>query len=260
MIQPRTVLNTLLHEKKRKISGGFYHRLQVDFAYNSNHIEGSLLTHEQTRYIFETHTVDGTAHVNDILEAANHFKCIDYVLDTVNEPITEAYIKHLHRLLKTGLIEDDYDDIIIGDYKKYPNEVGQISTVHPKEVATHMQSLINVFSAKPQIDLFDVAEFHAEFEKIHPFYDGNGRIGRLLILKMCLANDIVPFYINDESKMFYYMGLKEWQMDQKPERLLDVFLSMQDDMKCILDYFEIEYDRTELRARDFIEKHAASSE
>jgi len=260
MIQPRTVVNTLLHEKKRKISGGFYHRLQVDFAYNSNHIEGSRLTHEQTRYIFETHTVDGTAHVNDILEAANHFKCIDYVLDTVNEPITEAYIKHLHRLLKTGLLEDDYDDVVIGDYKKYPNEVGQISTVHPKEVAAHMQNLINEFSAKPQIDLYDVAEFHAEFEKIHPFYDGNGRIGRLLILKMCLANDIVPFYINDESKMFYYMGLKEWQMDNKSERLLDVFLSMQDDMKCILDYFEIEYNRTELRARDFIEKHAASSE
>ncbi len=260
MIQPRTVVNTLLHEKKRKISGGFYHRLQVDFAYNSNHIEGSRLTHEQTRYIFETHTVDGTAHVNDILEAANHFKCIDFVLYTVNEPITEAYIKHLHRLLKTGLLEDDYDDVVIGDYKKYPNEVGQISTVHPKEVAAHMARLIGEFSAKPQIDLYDVAEFHAEFEKIHPFYDGNGRIGRLLILKMCLANDIVPFYINDESKMFYYMGLKEWQTEQKHERLLDVFFSMQDDMKCILDYFEIEYDRTELRARDYIEKHAASSE
>ncbi len=258
MTQPRTVVNTLLHEKKRKISGGFYHRLQVDFAYNSNHIEGSRLTHEQTRYIFETHTVDGTAHVNDILEAANHFKCIDFVLDTVNEPITEAYIKNLHRLLKNGLIEDDYDDIVIGDYKKYPNEVGQISTVHPKDVAAHMQSLVNEFSAKPQIDLYDVAEFHTEFEKIHPFYDGNGRIGRLLILKMCLANDIVPFYINDESKLFYYMGLKEWQTEQKRERLLDVFLSMQDDIKCILDYFEIEYDKTELCAREFIEKHTKS--
>ena len=236
MTQPRTVVNTLLHEKKRKISGGFYHRLQVDFAYNSNHIEGSRLTHEQTRYIFETHTVDGTAHVNDILEAANHFKCIDYVLDTVNVPITEAYIKHLHRLLKNGLIEDDYDDVVIGDYKKYPNEVGQISTVHPKEVASHMEKLIDEFSAKKQIDLYDVVEFHAEFERIH------------------------LFYINDESKLFYYTGLKEWQMEQKRERLLDVFLSMQDDMKCILDYFEIEYDRTELRARDFIEKHVISSE
>lgn len=255
MRQSRTVVNTLLHEKKSKISGGFYHKLQVDFAYNSNHMEGSRLTHEQTRYIFETHTVDGTAHVNDILEAANHFKCIDFVLDTVYESVTEAYIKRLHRLLKTGLLESDYDDVVIGDYKKYPNEVGQIRTVHPKEVAPHMEKLIADFSAKHQIDLYDVAEFHAEFEKIHPFYDGNGRIGRLLILKMCLANDIVPFFISDESKMFYYMGLKEWQVDQKPERLLDVFLSMQDDMKCILDYFEIQYEKTDFRARDFIQKH-----
>ena len=199
--------------------------------------------------------MDGTAHVNDILEAANHFKCIDFVLDTVYEPVTEAYIKHLHRLLKTGLLESDYDDVVIGDYKKYSNEVGQIRTVHPKEVAPHMEKLIADFSAKHQADLYDVAVFHAEFEKVHPFYDGNGRIGRLLILKMCLANDIVPFFISDESKMFYYMGLKEWQVDQKPERLLDVFLSMQDDMKCILDYFEIQYEKTDFRARDFIQKH-----
>ncbi len=254
MGQPRTVLNTLLHEKKCNISGGFYHKLQVDFAYNTNHMEGSRLTHEQTRYIFETHTVEGTAHVNDILEAANHFRCIDFVLDTVYEPITEAYIKHLHSLLKNGLLEHDYDDVVIGDYKKYPNEVGQIRTVPPKEVAVHMERLIAAFSAKRQIDLFDIAQFHAEFERIHPFYDGNGRIGRLLILKMCLANEIVPFFISDESKLFYYMGLKEWQADHKPERLLDVFLSMQDDMKCILDYFEIEYDKTELHARDFLQR------
>lgn len=257
MGQPRNVINTLLNEKKRKISGGFYHKLQVDFAYNSNHMEGSRLTHEQTRYIFETHTIDGTARVNDILEASNHFKCIDYVLDTVYEPITEEYIKNLHKILKNGLLENDYDEVVIGDYKKYPNEVGQIKTVHPKEVASHMKKLLAEFSAKSQTDLFDVADFHAKFEKIHPFYDGNGRIGRLLILKMCLANDIVPFFINDESKMFYYMGLKEWQTDQKYERLLDVFLSMQDDMKCILDYFEIEYDNTNTRASDLIRKQNA---
>ncbi len=255
MGQPRTVINTLLHEKKQKISGGFYHKLQVDFAYNSNHMEGSRLTHEQTRYIFETHTIDGTAHVNDILEAANHFKCIDFVLDTIFEPITEDYIKRLHRILKNGLIENDYDDVVVGDYKKYPNEVGQMQTVHPKEVATHIKVLLEEYSAKVQIDLFDVAAFHAAFEKIHPFYDGNGRIGRLLILKMCLANDIVPFFISDESKLFYYKGLKEWQLWQKSERLLDVFLSMQDDMKCILDYFEIEYDKEDIRTRDLIQKH-----
>lgn len=256
MAQPRTVLNTLLHEKKRKISGGFYHKMQVDFAYSSNHIEGSRLTHDQTRYIFETHTVDGVAHVDDIIETANHFKCFDYILDTIQEPITEEYIKHLHQLLKNGLpVDDDEDDVVIGDYKKYPNEVGQIQTVHPKEVHSHMAELVHDFAERQAIDLYDVTEFHARFEKIHPFYDGNGRVGRLLSLKMCLANGIVPFFINDDSKMFYYMGLKEWQVDDKKERLLDVFLSMQDDMKRILDYFEIVYDKSEVRARDLIQKH-----
>ena len=257
MPKPRTVLNVLLHEKKRKISGGYYHKLQVDFAYNSNHIEGSRLTHDQTRYIFETHTVDGVAHVDDIIETANHFKCFDYILDTVQEPISEDYIKKLHRILKNGiLIDDDDDDIVIGDYKKYPNEVGQIQTVLPKDVHSHMEALVREFQAKTVLDLYDVADFHVRFEKIHPFYDGNGRVGRLLALKMCLANAIVPFYIDDNSKLFYNMGLKEWQTDGKKERLLDVFLSMQDDMKCILDYFEIEHDKSDTRARDLIQKHS----
>ena len=257
MAQPRTVLTTLLHEKKRKISGGFYHKIQVDFAYNSNHIEGSRLTHDQTRYIFETHTVDGVAHVDDIIETANHFKCFDYILDTIHEPITEEYIKHLHKLLKNGLpVDDDEDDIVIGDYKKYPNEVGSIQTVRPKDVPSYMAELVHDFENKQDLDLYDVAEFHARFEKIHPFYDGNGRVGRLLALKMCIANGIVPFFINDQSKMFYYMGLKEWQIDGKQSRLLDVFLSMQDDMKTILDYSEIEYDKSETTARELIQKHS----
>lgn len=259
MAKPRTVLNTLLHAKKRKISGGFYHKMQVDFAYNSNQIEGSRLTHDQTRYIFETHTVEGVAHVDDIIEASNHFKCFDYILDTVDEPITEEYIKHLHRLLKNGLsVDADEDDIVIGDYKEYPNVVGQIQTVHLKKVPSRMAELVQDFAGRKTIDLYDIAEFHARFEKIHPFYDGNGRVGRLLALKMCLANDIVPFFINEENKMFYYMGLKEWQVDGKKERLLDVFLSMQDDIKCILDYFEIGYDHSEILARDLIQKHDAS--
>ena len=256
MAQQRTVLNTLLLEKKKKISGGYYHRMQIDFTYNSNHIEGSRLTHDQTRYIFETRTVDGVAYVDDIIETANHFKCFDYILDTVAKPITEDYIKHLHLLLKNGLPIDD-DEVVIGDYKKYPNEVGEIETVHPKEVHQHMDQLVRDFAAKESIDLYDIADFHARFEKIHPFYDGNGRIGRLLILKMCLANDIVPFFINDDFKLFYYKGLKEWQVDHSQERLLDVFLSMQDDMKLILGYFEIEYDKSEIKARDLIHKHHA---
>lgn len=255
MSLPRNILNTLLHEKKCKISGGFYHKLQVDFAYNSNHIEGSRLTHDQTRYIFETHTVDGVAHVNDILEAANHFRCLDFILDTYDAPITEEYIKNIHRILKNGLIEDDYDDIVIGEYKKYPNAVGQIQTAHPKDVHAHMSELIDTFAQKPSLDLYDIADFHARFEKIHPFYDGNGRVGRLLILKMCLANNIVPFFINDDFKMFYYTGLKEWQLDGKKERLIDVFLSMQDDMISILNYFEIEYVHTDIKARDLIARH-----
>lgn len=255
MASPRNTLNTLIHEKKSKIGGGFYSRFQVDFAYHSNRIEGSRLTHDQTRYIFETHTVDGTAYVEDIIEAANHFKCFDFILDTVQEPITEEYIKKLHLLLKKGLEDDEHDDVVIGDYKKYPNVVGEIETLHPKDVHAHMAALIDDFSKKETIDLYDVADFHARFEKIHPFYDGNGRVGRLLALKMCLAADIVPFFINDNEKMFYYMGLREWQNEGKKQRLLDVFLTMQDDMKRILDYFMIEYDPADIMARDLMKKH-----
>lgn len=255
MAEQRTILNTLLHEKESKISGGLYHKMQIDFAYNSNHIEGSRLTHEQTRYIFETHTISGTAYITDILETANHFRCFDYILDTIENPLTEDYIKNLHRILKSGLFEDKYDDIVIGDYKKYPNEVGEIKTVNPKSISDFMKELLKEFSQKDKLDLYDIAAFHAKFEKIHPFYDGNGRVGRLIILKMCLENDIIPFFIDDDNKIFYYMGLKEWQVDEKKERLLNVFLSMQDDMKNILDYFEIEYNHAEASAKDLIKNH-----
>lgn len=251
----RTLLSTLLFEKNNNIKGGIYHRMQIDFAYNSNHIEGSRLTYDQTRYIFETHTVDGVAYVNDVFEAANHFKCFDYILETVLEPITEEYVKHLHKTLKNGLMTSDNDEVVIGDYKKYPNEVGQIQTVLPEEVSEYMKKLLNIINSKDKIDLYEIAEFHADFEKIHPFYDGNGRVGRLLVLKQCLLSDIVPFFINDEFKHFYYVGLKEWQINKKQNRLLDVFLSMQDDMKVVLDYFKIEYDKTDFTARQLIEMH-----
>jgi len=255
MSDSRELLQTLVFEKQNKIKGGIYHRMQIDFAYNSNHIEGSRLTHDQTRYIYETHTIDGTAPVNDVFEAANHFKCFDYVLDTVSESITEEYIKELHRILKNGLMIDNDDYSVIGDYKKYPNEVGQIKTASPKDVSVLVQDLLRKYTNKSKIDLYDVAEFHAAFEKIHPFYDGNGRVGRLIMLKQCLVNNIVPFFIDDNIKYFYYFGLKEWQLDGKKNRLLDVFLSMQDDMKAILDYFRIDYNKTDLTANQLIAEH-----
>ena len=255
MSDTRELLPVLLSEKSRKIKGSIYNRMQVDFAYNSDHIEGSRLTHDQTRYIYETRTIDGTVPVNDGFEAANHFRCFDYILDTVNEPITEDYIKQLHRMLKNGVMEDDTDYAVIGDYKKYPNEVGEIETALPEDVSGLVQNLLRKYESKLSLDLYDVAEFHATFEKIHPFYDGNGRIGRLLMLKQCLANSIVPFFINEDIKHFYYVGLKEWQLEEKKNRLLDVCLTMQDDMKAILDYFRINYDKTELASRELINKH-----
>ena len=255
MSENRNLISTLLFEKKNRISGGIYHKMQVDFAYNSNHIEGSRLTHEQTRYIYETHSIEGTALVNDVFEAANHFKCFAHVLDTVHEPLTEEYIKKLHYILKNGLITDENSEAVIGDYKKYANTVGETETVKPKDVRTSMEMLLKAFRKIKTPDLYDIARFHSEFERIHPFYDGNGRVGRLLILKMCLENNIVPFYINEENKLFYYAGLKEWQLLGKPNRLLDVFLSMQDDMKAVLDYFEIEYDHSQVTARELIANH-----
>ena len=249
----RQLLPVLLSEKKNAVKGGIYNKMQVDFAYNSNRIEGNCLTYEQTRYIFETHTIGGTASVNDVFETANHFRCFDYILDTIDEPISEKLIKELHRKLKSGIITDD-DSAVVGDYKKYPNTVGEITTTLPEEVSGAVRALIEEFSHRNAVDMYDVAEFHAEFEKIHPFYDGNGRIGRLLTLKMCLQNGMVPFIISDLMKHFYYAGLNEWQIGQKYTRLKDGFLDAQDDMKAALDYFRIDYDRTEVTARELINK------
>lgn len=249
----RQLLPVLLSEKKNAVKGGIYNKMQVDFAYNSNRIEGNCLTYEQTRYIFETHTIGGTASVNDVFEAANHFRCFDYILDTIDESISEKLIKELHRKLKSGIITDD-DSAVVGDYKKYPNTVGEITTTLPEDVSGAVRALIEEFSHRNAVDMYDVAEFHAEFEKIHPFYDGNGRIGRLLTLKMCLQNGIVPFIISDRMKHFYYAGMKEWQIQQKYARLIDVFLESQDDIKAALDYFRIDYDHTDVTARELINK------
>ena len=256
MAEKRTLLDTLLFEKSNRVSGGIYHKMQVDFTYNSNHMEGSRLSHEQTQYIFETHSVSGNVLVNDVFEASNHFRCMDFILDNLNKPLTEEYKKKLHHILKNGLMTDNNSEAVIGDYKKYANIVGETETAKPEDVHKFMTLLLEKYNNLKNIDLYDIAQFHSEFEKIHPFYDGNGRVGRLIILKMCLENNIVPFYINEQNKIFYYMGLKEWQLSGRPDRLLDVFLSMQDDMKIILDYFDIEYDNSEITSRQLIEKHS----
>lgn len=247
----KTLSEKLICEKKARYRGGIYHKLQIDFAYNSNHIEGSQLSYDQTRYIYETRTIDAkNTPVNDIIETVNHFRCFDYVLDTLSEPLTEEYIRNLHQMLKTGVLADE-DFMVIGDYKTEPNIVGETETTAPDEVAEQMKRLLDEYYGK-QMSFYDIVSFHAEYEKIHPFYDGNGRTGRLIMLKQCLENNIVPFNIDERHKMYYYMGLKEWQTENKKNRLIDVFLSAQDDMKVILDYFHIDYDHTELTCRDIM--------
>ena len=239
MAQPRTVLNILLHEKKRKISGGFYHKMQVDFAYNSNHIEGSRLTHDQTCYIFETRTVDGVAHVDDIIETANHFRCIDMIIDHAKAALTEKFIKELHLVLKNGTSDSRKDWFAVGDYKKLPNEVGGMDTTLPEEVADKMKALLTEYNTKEEKNFEDILDFHVKFERIHPFQDGNGRVGRLIMFKECLKYNIVPFIIEDNLKMFYYRGLKEW--DNEKGYLTDTCLTAQDKYKAYLAYFRIAY-------------------
>lgn len=247
-----TLLEKLLAEKAVGYKGGIYHKLQIDFAYNSNHIEGSHLTHDQTRYIYETRTIgadsDTVIRVNDIIETVNHFRCFDHILDTVAEPLTEEYIKNLHRLLKSGVLDVD---AVIGTYKQEENIVGETETALPEEVPGKMKTLLSAYN-KSVLNLYEIAEFHAEYERIHPFYDGNGRTGRLLMFKQCLANDIVPFFIDEFHKMYYYLGLKEWQTENKDERLISVFLSSQDYMRRVMDYFKLDYDRTELNYKSVL--------
>lgn len=240
------LLEKLRAEKESDLHGGIYHKLQVDFAYNSNHIEGSRLTHDQTRYIYETNSIgigidksEQAVNVNDIIETINHFRCFYFILDTVNEPLNESYIKQLHSKLKSGIV-DKY--AVIGEFKKDRNYVGDIMTADPSEVAGQIRKLLNDFD-QTDMTLYDIANFHMQYEKIHPFYDGNGRTGRLIMFKQCLQNGIVPFIVDDRDKMFYYMGLKEWQTENKSERLINVFLSAQDTMCANLDYFGIGYER-----------------
>lgn len=240
--QSATLLDILKNEKRNHYSGGIYHKTQIDLTYNSNHIEGSRLTHDQTRYIFETNTVgieNEVLNVDDIIETANHFRCIDKIIDCATMVLTEKFIKELHFILKTGTSDSRKDWFVVGDYKKIPNEVGGLSTTLPEEVADKMEDLLVKYHLKEEKTLEDILEFHVRFEKIHPFQDGNGRVGRLIMFKECLKYNIVPFIIEDNLKLFYYRGLQEWNNEKG--YLMDTCLTAQDRYKAYLDYFRVEY-------------------
>ena len=239
-----TLLDILRREDAKRISGGIYHKVQIELTYNSNHMEGSRLTHDQTRYIFETNTV-AVEHkfkgvrVDDVVETANHFRCIDYIIEHANRRITESMIKKLHLILKNGTSDSLEDWFAVGAYKKLPNEVGGITTTPPEDVSREMKKLIKWYRSLKNPNLEKLLEFHYRFELIHPFQDGNGRIGRLILFKECLRLGIVPFIIDDDLKMFYYRGLREWK-NQKGY-LMDTCLAAQDQFKTYLDYFKIGY-------------------
>ena len=242
-VEPATLLEILKDEKKRKYAGGIYHKTQIELTYNSNHMEGSRLTHDQTRYIFETNTIgveSEVLNVDDVIETSNHFRCIDVIIDSAKSALTEKYIKELHLILKSGTSDSRLGWFAVGDYKKRANEVGGMPTAMPSEVSAQMKKLLHFYNQKEEKTLEDILEFHVKFECIHPFQDGNGRVGRLLMFKECLKYNIVPFIIEDSIKMFYYRGLKEW----KNERgyLKDTCLSAQDKYKAYLDYFGIKYE------------------
>ena len=237
-----TLLSLLCEQMNMKLKGGIYHRIQIDLTYNSNHIEGSRLSHDQTRYIFETNTigaVNESINVDDIIETTNHFHCIDYILSVAKKQLSENLIKELHKILKSGTMQSHKEWFAVGDYKRLPNEVGGEETTAPEYVKIELSHLLRNYNAKKSKTLDDILDFHYQFEKIHPFQDGNGRIGRLIMFKECLANGIVPFVITDELKYFYYRGLQNWPTVK--EYLRDTCLSAQNDFKAILDSFKIKY-------------------
>ena len=240
--QPITLLDILQEQKASKYSGGIYHKTQIDLTYNSNHIEGSRLTHDQTRYIFETNTIGvekEVLNVDDVIETVNHFRCIDMIIDNAKAALTEKFIKELHLILKNGTSDYRKDCFVVGDYKKLPNEVGGMGTALPEEVADKMKVLLTEYNGKEEKIFEDILDFHVKFERIHPFQDGSGRVGRLIMFKECLKYNIVPFIIEDNLKMFYYRGLKEWNNEKG--YLTDTCLIAQDKYKTYLDYFRIMY-------------------
>ena len=234
------LLATLREQKAMKLKGSIYHRTQIDLTYNSNHIEGSRLTHDQTRYIFETNTIgitDEAINVDDIVETTNHFRCIDYIIDHAEDKLSENLIKQLHLILKTGTSDNKKDWFVVGDYKRLPNEVGGMDTCPPSKVHKRIQSLLSEYNAIKRKSFEDILDFHVRFEQIHPFQDGNGRVGRLILFKECLANNIVPFIITDDLKFFYYRGLREW--GHINGYLTDTCLTAQDQYKEILTHLKV---------------------
>ena len=240
--KPKTLLSILQEEKKSKYSGGIYHKTQIDLTYNSNHMEGSRLTYDQTRYIYETNTIsveNETLNVDDVIETANHFRCIDMIIDNAKSALSEKFIKELHLILKSGTSDSRLEWFSVGDYKKRPNEAGGMPTAMSEEAADKMKALLTEYNGKEEKTFEDVLDFHVKFERIHPFQDGNGRVGRLIMFKECLKYNIVPFIIEDNLKMFYYRGLKEWNNEKG--YLTDTCLTAQDKYKAYLDYFRIKY-------------------
>ena len=240
----KTLLSILQEEKRTKYAGGIYHKTQIDLTYNSNHIEGSRLTHDQTRYIFETNTIgveNEVLNVDDVIETSNHFRCIDLIINHAASTLSEHFIKKLHHILKTSTSDSRKDWFAVGEYKRLPNEVGGMQTSLPEEVADRMKALLSDYNAVPKKTLDDILDFHVRFERIHPFQDGNGRVGRLIMFKECLKYNIVPFIIEENLKLFYYRGLKEWYNEKG--YLTDTCLTAQDKYRAYLDYFRIPYEK-----------------
>lgn len=236
------LLERLQMERVGNIRNGIYRGIQIHFAYNSNRIEGSRLSEEQIQFIFDTNTIgfeeEQALSIDDIIETKNHFRAVDYVLDTVSSPLTEAWIKQVHVILKSGTSQADKDWFVVGDYKKFPNEVGDRLTTPPDEVASAIATLLNEYSKRSNKTVEDIIDFHVAFEHIHPFQDGNGRVGRLVMFKELLCNKLFPFIITDDKKYFYYRGLKEW--DNEKNFLCETCFSCQDDFIAYLNYYKID--------------------
>lgn len=237
-----SILEILREQKEMQLKGNLYHATQIHFAYNTNHIEGSQLTEEQTRYIYETNTFvaeegNHTANVDDIIETSNHFKLVDYMLDVADEILTEDRIKEFHKILKTGTSDERKSWFKVGTYKELANEIGASQTSSPEEAEKEMQKLLDWYQHLEKVSFEDIVKFHSDFEKIHPFQDGNGRVGRMILFKECLKNDIMPFIILAKDKMFYYRGLKEYQNGGEKGYLLDTCLNAQDQYQKLVQYY-----------------------